>query len=109
MDVTVHPCLQISMPSLTWIPACAAASVALAVLAAAASKRIRDATDEVAAKQRALRRALRNAGSYQEFAFAAEKLEALKRRTPPAAAAAAAKERRLYDAQLLRDRMRHLK
>lgn len=97
------------MHSPTRTPACAAASLALAVLAAAASKRIRDATDDTAAKQRALRRALRNAGSYQEFAFAAEKLEALKRRTPPAAAAATAKERRLYDAQLLRDRMRHLK
>lgn len=52
---------------------------------------------------------MRNAGSYQEFAFAAEKLEALNRRTPPLAAAEAAKERRLYDAQLLHDRMRHLK
>ena len=88
---------------------CGAASLALAVLAAAATRRIRDATDDAAAKQRALRRAMRNASSYQEFAFAAEKLEALKRRTPPAAAAEAAKERRLYDAQLLRDRMRHLK
>lgn len=52
---------------------------------------------------------MRNAGSYEEFAFAAEKLEALKRRTPALAAAEEAKERRLYDSQLLRDRMRHLK
>ncbi len=81
----------------------------LACLAAAATKRVRDATDEVAAKRRGLSRAMRQARSYDEFAFAAEKLEALKRRTPVLAAAEAAKERRLYDSRLLRDRLRHLK
>lgn len=91
------------------LPFCAAASLVLAALAAAATKRIRDATDDVAVKRRALRRAMRGAGSYQEFAFAAVKLEAINRRTPLLAAAEAAKERRLYDAQLLRDRMHHLK
>ena len=102
-------CFSAKLASTISVGCLLAASIVLAGLAAAATKRVRDATDEVAVKRRALKRAMRQASGYEEFAFAAEKLEALKRRTPVAAAVEAAREYKLYDARLLRDRLRHLR
>lgn len=52
-----------------------AAAAVVAGLAAAAKRRIHDATDEVATRRRALTRALREAASYQDWSLAATKLE----------------------------------
>jgi len=87
----------------------ALAAAVLAGLTAVAKKRIHDATDEVAAKRRELKRALAEATSYEDWSMAATKLEALERRTPARAAAAAAREQRLYDSRLLTDRLRYLR